>query len=98
MILYVCDNNNCNIINLEKLILYVGYNQLIKGYQITKNKFFLRGMRTNKILVWGYDNKKDWEPAATGDFFINDNNDNNNNSLYDVISQPRRYIGAYAKP
>jgi len=34
LILFECNNNNCN--NLEKLILLRGYNQLIKGYQITK--------------------------------------------------------------
>jgi len=29
------------MINLEKLILLEGYNQLIKGYQISKTKFMI---------------------------------------------------------
>jgi len=40
LILFVCNNINCNMRNLEKFILLGGYNQLIKGYQITKNKTF----------------------------------------------------------
>ena len=35
------DINNCNRINLEKLILLGGYNQLVKGYQITKKMFMI---------------------------------------------------------
>ena len=37
LILYVCDNDYCNTINLEKSLLLGGYNQLglIKGCQIT---------------------------------------------------------------
>ena len=61
MILYVCDNNNCNIINLEKLIFLGWCNQLIKGYEIIKESFS-DGVRAQKIFSLGYDNKKDWEP------------------------------------
>jgi len=62
LILYVCDNNNYNIINLEKLILFGGYKQLIKGYQITKKKCSA-GVSAKKIFG-GYDNKKGWEPLV----------------------------------
>ena len=62
LILFVRDNNNnWNMINLEKLILLGGYNQLIKGYKITlkkvNDKFFWWGTHTNKILLWGYNKK-----------------------------------------
>jgi len=39
------------------LILLGGYNELIKGYQITKkvyDNFSDGGTHTNIILVWGY--------------------------------------------
>jgi len=59
--LFVGDNNNCNITNLGKVILFGGYNQLIKCYQSTKkvyDKFFRWGTHTNNILVWGYNKEK----------------------------------------
>jgi len=36
----LCDNNSGNTISLEKFILLGGYNQLIKGCQITVKKLF----------------------------------------------------------
>jgi len=44
------------------MILLGGYNQFIKGYRITK-KSFSYGVCEKNVLVWGYDNKKGWEPT-----------------------------------
>jgi len=57
LILYVCDNNNGNIINFEK-ILFGGYNQLIKGYQITKKNVFSGGIREQKNFGLGVRQQK----------------------------------------
>src|SRR6218665_431718 len=58
LILYVCDDNNCNtgLINFEKLISLGGYNQLFKGYQITKNVFL-----TEIFFSLGVRLQKGWE-------------------------------------
>ena len=57
MILYVCDNNNSNIINLETFISLGGYNQLIKGYQITK-KSFSKGYEQKRNVSLGVRQQK----------------------------------------
>jgi len=53
------------MINLENFNLLEGYNQLIKGYTITKKKFMIScfdGVCTQIKFSFGGKAKKGWEP------------------------------------
>jgi len=48
--------------NLEKVTLLGGYDQLVKGYKITRKTFVIRfcdwGTHTNKNLVWPIERRR----------------------------------------